>query len=108
MNPTLSIYDATTPAELRAAVLELCAAAIGVGRCGDPPQRKRHLAEVIVPPLPPVWRVITLSDHSYRCANGVVEYLALDGKWCESVWLHTQHATAVADLIAHPCEEVSA
>jgi hypothetical protein len=52
LNSTLSIYDATTPAELRAAVVALCAAAIGVGRCG-PHQRERQLAEFIVPPLPP-------------------------------------------------------
>jgi len=107
MNPTISIYDATTPAELRAAVVALCAAAIGIARY-DGHAPARHVAEDVVPPLPPVWRVVTVSGHSYRCANGVVEYLALDGKWCESVWLHTQHATAVADLIANPCEEVSA
>jgi hypothetical protein len=107
MTPILSIYDATTPAELRAAVVALCAAAIEIDRC-DGGARRWHVAETVVPPLPPVWRVVTLSDHSYRCANGVVEYLALDGKWCESVWLHTQHATAVADLIANPCEEASA
>jgi len=106
MNLTLSIYDATTPAELRAAVLELCCQAINEARYYSGRTDLRN-AETVVPPLPPVWRVITLSDHSYRCANGVVEYLALDGKWCESVWLHTQDATAVADLIANPCEEAT-
>jgi hypothetical protein len=107
MNSTLSIYDATTPAELRAAVIALCAAAINEARYYSGRTDLRN-AETVVPPLPPVWRVITLSDHSYRCANGVVEYLALDGKWCESVWLHTQDATAVAHLVANPCEEASA
>ena len=107
MTPTLSIYDAITPAELRAAVVQLCRQAITEDRYSSDRSDLRN-AEAVVPPLPPVWRVITLSDHSYRCANGVVEYLALDGKWCESVWIHTKHATAVADLIANPCEEVSA
>ena len=107
MTPTLSIYNATTPAELRAAVVELCRQAIAEYRYSSDCSSLRS-AETVVPPLPPVWRVVTVSGHSYRCANGVVEYLARDGKWCESVWIHTQHAAAVADLIANPCEEVGA
>jgi hypothetical protein len=107
MNPILSIYDATTNAELRAAVLELCCHAISEARYYSGRTNLRN-AEAVVPPVPPVWRIIMLSDHTYRCANGVVEYLARDGKWCESVWIHTQDATAVADLMANPCDEVSA
>jgi hypothetical protein len=103
LNSTLSIYDATTPAELRAAVVALCAAAIGVGRC-DPHQRERHLAEFIVPPLPPVWRVVTVSGHSYRCVAGVVEYRQGDGEWRETVWVHGRHLALIADLIANPTE----
>jgi hypothetical protein len=107
MNPILSIYDATTPAELRAAVVALCAIAVGAGRyeCLAP---ARILAEDMVPPLPPVWRVVTVSGHSYRCVNGVVEYRQGDGVWGETGWVDGRHLAVIADLIANPCEEVGA
>jgi hypothetical protein len=107
LTPTLSIYDATTPAELRAAVVALCAAAIGIARY-DGPAPARHVAEDVVPPLPPVWRVVTVSGHSYRCVAGVVEYRQGDGEWRETVWVHGRHLAVIADLIQNPCEEVSA
>ncbi len=107
MTPVLSIYDATTPAELRAAVVALCAAAIEIDRC-DGGARRWHVAETVVPPLPPVWRVVTVSGHSYRCVNGVVEYRQGDGVWRETVWVHGRHLAVIADLIQNPCEEVSA
>jgi len=107
LNPTLSIYDATTPAELRAAVVALCAAAIGLARY-DGHAPARHVAEDVVPPLPPVWRVVTVSGHSYRCVAGVVEYRYGDGEWRETVWYPDWRLAVIADLMANPCEEVSA
>ena len=107
MNPTLSIYDATTPAELRAAVVALCAIAVGEGR-DEYLAPARLLAEDMVPPLPSVWRVVTVSGHSYRCVAGVVEYRQGDGEWRETVWVHGRHLAVIADLIANPCEEASA
>jgi hypothetical protein len=109
MNPIQSIYDATTPAELRAAVVALCAAAINEARYfAGSSLSSQCVAEDMVPPVPPVWRVVTLSGHSYRCVAGVVEYRQGDGEWRETVWVHGRHLAVIADLIANPCEEVSA
>jgi hypothetical protein len=108
MNSTLSIYDATTPAELRAAVVDLCCQAIAKAGYYSGRTDTRRNAEAVVPPLPPVWRVVTVSGHSYRCVAGVVEYRQGDGEWRETVWVHGRHLAVIADLIANPCEEVSA
>ena len=63
-----------------------------------------HMAESVVPPVPPVWRVVTVSGHSYRCVAGVVEYRQGDGEWRETVWVHGRHLALIADLIANPTE----
>ena len=106
-----TIYTATTPAELRAAVLDLCCEAILEWTAPDMAaalwsgaRHHLHVAELVVPPVPPVWRVVTVSGHSYRCVNGVVEYRQGDGEWRETVWVHGRHLAVIADLMANPTE----
>ena len=106
----LTIYTATTPAELRAAVLDLCCDAMAEWDTSDMAARYSggrhylHVAESVVPPVPPTWRIVTVSGHSYRCVDGVVEYRQGDGEWRETVWVHGRHLALIADLIANPTE----
>lgn len=107
---TPTIYTATTPAELRDAVLDLCCAALlewdaGVHAIGM--RTYLHVAELVVPPVPTVpttWRIVTISGQSYRCANGVLEYLHFDGTWSKATWVHPSNILLFADLIANPTE----
>ena len=105
-----ALYTATTPAELRAAVLDLCCEALLEWETLAPAARycngRLHIrvAEFVVPPVPPVWRVVTVSGHSYRCVDGVVEYRQGDGEWRETVWVHGRHLAVIADLMANPTE----
>ena len=101
-----TIYTATTPAELRDAVLDLCCAAISEARYYSGRTNLRN-AETVVPPVPPVpltWRIVKISGQSYRCADGLLEYLHSDDNWSKVTWVHPSHILLFADLIANPTE----
>ena len=99
-----TIYTATTPDELRDAVLDLCCAAISEARYYSGRTNLRN-AETVVPPVPPTWRIVTISGQSYRCADGVLEYLHSDGTWAKAAaWVYPPHILLWADLIANPTE----
>jgi hypothetical protein len=108
MNPILSIYDATTPAELRAAVVSLVddamrhAFAAGRGESSGGWHGLQHEPELMVPPVPTTWRIVKISGQSYRCADGVLEYLHSDGEWSKATWVHPSSIVLFADLIANP------
>ena len=105
MNPLPTIYTASTPLELRAAVVDLCWAAIDAYRCCAPEYISPQLAaESVVPAVPTTWRIVTVNGQSYRCADGVLEYLHGDGAWSKTTWVHPSHILLLADLIAKPTE----
>lgn len=98
-----TIYTATTPDELRDAVLDLCCAAISEARYYSGRTNLRN-AETVVPPVPPTWRIVTVSGQSYRCADNVLECLHGDDVWSKATWVHPSHILMFADLIANPTE----
>ena len=105
MNPLPNIYDATTPAELRAAVLDLCCEAMLEWDSQYYGGRHHlHVAELVVPPVPTTWRTVTVSGQAYRCADGVLEYMHSDGTWSKATWVHPSHILMFADLLANPTE----
>ena len=110
MNPLPSIHDATTPAELRAAVVSLVDYAMrhaftaGRGDSGGGWHGLQHEPDRMVPPVPTTWRIVTISGQSYRCADGVLEYLHFDGTWSKATWVHPSHILLFADLLANPTE----
>lgn len=107
---TPTIYTATTPAELRAAVLDLCCQAMLEWETSATAARYYngrlhiHVAEFVVPPVPQTWRIVTVSGQSYRCADGVLESLHSDGTWSKATWVHPSHILMFADLLANPTE----
>ena len=96
-----TIYTATTPAELRDAVLDLCCAAISEARYYSGRTNLRN-AEAVVPPVPPVWREIIRHGYIYRCANGVLQWRQANGKWTRALSVDAEHVLDFADLIANP------
>ena len=103
-----TIYTATTPAELRTAVIKLCLAAIEA-YCWYAPEHANPDVAVgtVVPPVPQTWRIVTISGQSYRCADGALEYLHFDGtthQWSKATWVHPSHILLFADLLANPTE----
>ena len=103
-----TIYTATTPAELRAAVLDLCCAALLEWDSQYSGGRHHlHVAESVVPPVPPTWRIVTVSGQSYRCADNVLECLHGDDVWSKATWVHPSHILMFADLIANPTESAA-
>ena len=105
-----TIYTATTPAELRAAVVRLVdysmrkAFIAGRGESSGGWHGLQHESERIVPPVPEKWRIVTVSGQSYRCADGVLEYLHFDGTWSKATWVHPSNIRLFADLLANPTE----
>ena len=98
-----TIYTATTPAELRTAVIKLCLAAIEAYRWYAPEHANPDVAVgTVVPPVPTTWRIVTVSGHSYRYADGVLQYRQGNGTWAVSEWVHVKHLNIIADLMANP------
>ena len=101
-----TIYTATTPTELREAVVDLCFLALTVkgwregyfGKVLD----AAELADVVVPPVPQTWRIVTVSGRMYRCVDGVLQYMKGDKTWAKVEWVHNSHISMFADLIANP------
>lgn len=103
-----TIYTATTPAELRAAVLNLCCEALAEWDTPDVAARYYsgrhylHVAEAVVPLVPEKWRIVTVSGQMYRCVDGVLQYMQGDKTWAKVEWVHNSHISMFADLIANP------